>query len=58
MTNKELPNNLEFPPLVYSLGDFHETNKKRLIQFEAKILQNDVFISVEKTPENPQYFHH
>ena len=53
MTNKELPNNLEFTPLVNSLGDFYETNKKLFIQFEAKIQQSDVFISVEKAPENP-----
>ena len=53
MKNKELPNNLEFTPLVNSLGDFYETNKKLFIQFEAKIQQSDVFISVEKAPENP-----
>ena len=48
MTNKKFPSNLEFTPLVNSLGDFYETNKKLLKQFEAKIQQNDVSISVEK----------
>ena len=58
MTNKELPNNLEFTLLVNSLGDFYETNIKLFIQFEAKIQENDVSIYVEKSPENTQYFHH
>ena len=48
VTNKELPNNLEFTPLVNSLGNFYETNKKLFIQFEAKIQQNDISVSVEK----------
>ena len=48
VTNKELPNNLEFTPLVNSLSDFYETNRKLFIKFEAKIQQNDVSISVEK----------
>ena len=54
VTNKELPTNLEFRPLVVLLGDLYETNKKLLINFEAKIQQNDVSISVEKTPETPR----
>ena len=54
VTNKELPNKLEFTPLVNSLGDFYETNKRLFIQFEAKIQQSDVSISVEnKLLRNP-----
>ena len=48
VTNKELPNNLEFTPLVNSLDNFYETNKKLFIQFEEKIQQNDTSVSVEK----------
>ena len=48
VTNKELPNNLEFTPLVNSQSDFYETHRKLFIKFEAKIQQNDVSISVEK----------
>ena len=44
LTNQELPNT----PLVNSQGDFYKTNKKLSIQFEAKIQQNDICISVEK----------
>ena len=32
VTNKELPNKLEFTPLVNSLGDIYETNRKLFIQ--------------------------
>ena len=49
VTNEELPNNLEFTPLSNSLGNFYENNKKLFIQFEAKIQQNDVSVSVEKS---------
>ena len=48
VTKKELPNNLEFIPLVNFLGNFYETNKKLFMQFEAKIQKNDVSVSVEK----------
>ena len=59
VTKKELPNNLEFIPLVNFLGNFYETNKKLFMQFEAKIQKNDVSVSVEKKPpEYPHYFHH
>ena len=51
VTNTKLPNN--FTPLFVSLGDLYKTNRKLFIQIEAKIQQNDVFISVEKTPESP-----
>ena len=56
VTNKELQNNLEFMPLVNSLGNFYETNKKLFIQFEAKIQQNYVSISVEKNSWEPPVF--
>ena len=45
-------------PFFDSLGDLHETNRKLFIQIEAKIQQNDVFISVEKNSWEPPYFFH
>ena len=40
-------------PLVVSLCNLSETNKKLFIQFEAKIEQNDVSVTVEKALETP-----
>ena len=49
VTNKVLPNNLEFAPLVNSLGNFSETNKKLFIQCEENIMQKSVSISAENS---------
>ena len=53
ITDIKLSTNLEFTPMLVSMSDLYETNKKLFIQFERKIQHPCVFLSDQKIPDAP-----
>lgn len=53
ITDIKVFTNLEFTPMLLSMRDLYETNKKLFIQFEQKIQHPCVFLSDQKIPDAP-----